>query len=49
MKTSQLLLIVAVILAVVAGYFGAQQILVWPYMLGLSGILFAVAAQQRKS
>jgi hypothetical protein len=49
MKTGQTLLVIAVALSVLAAYFGAQQILVWPYMLGLSGILFAVAAQQRKS
>lgn len=49
MRTDQMLIAVAVVLAILAGWFGANQVAwLWPFLLAASGILFAVASRQKR-
>ena len=49
MRTDQILIIIAVVLAILAGLFGALQVAwLWPFLLATSGILFVVASRQKR-
>jgi hypothetical protein len=49
MRSDQVLIVVAVVLAILAGWFGAIQVAwLWPFLLATSGILFAVASRQKR-
>lgn len=49
MRTDQTLIIAAIVLAVLAGWFGANQVAwLWPFLLAASGVLFVVASRQKR-